>query len=54
MKVAHIVLTVAPRPRVPIDKMFTIAQLIEVHLDLYGSFRGHECEIRLYLLDGAR
>jgi len=62
---ACIVLTVAPRPRVPLNKMFTIAQLIKVHVDLWPwlTFRGHSrsrmwkshisswwCEISIWLL----
>jgi len=34
VKVAHVVLTVAPRPRMHMRKMFIIAQLIKVHFDL--------------------
>ena len=34
VKMNRVIYTVASRPRVPIDKMFTIAQSIKVHLDL--------------------
>ena len=59
MKVAHIVLTVAPTPRVPIDKNVHHCPVNKsasgplTLIDLYGSFQGHECDNLLYLPDGA-
>jgi hypothetical protein len=43
VKMTRIVLTVGPRPRVPLEKVFTIAQLIQVHLDLWPwlTIMGH-------------
>ena len=35
MKIERGVLTVAPRPMVPVDKMFTVADLVKLRHDLY-------------------
>ena len=34
VKIKHSVLTVAPRPKMPMDKMVTVAYLVKMHHDL--------------------
>ena len=55
---AYSVSTVALRPKMPIDRMFTVAQLVNVmtvDLELsLGPLEGHDCENSLLLLDSAR